>query len=882
MPKQCPPVILVMSILTILVGIGVIGWGILGTLAWGSVLMGASNSSWSTAALLQRTLSLDQEIPFYLYIETGKPVLVLVLGLVAVVAGMGLLGMFPWTRRLAIGYAVATLLLHGSYLTFELGVVRPRVEEQMYYARGVASLASAKPQPTFNVNLIAPAALLMTHALLLLVILVDAGPTFAGQPQGWRTSFAGERPGRSGTPPPGDQAPQPRLEMEALSTSTLLLGVLCLLWGIQGCLLWLPIAWKGRPSEPPPSLRSPNGRVNAAVILPTSRTSTRASALAYAVNDKVFGYIAAETGKALLLVGCGLGALVGGFGLLTLRRWAWWLLTGYAAATILLQFSSLVYYLGLVLPVIHEHSQILWAVAGGYGGNVPGVVIRGEILIPAVLLMTHAVILLVGLHFLKSLTFSRHRLPVDAGPPRRERSAAPEKPRHPQEGIQAEVLDVLPAPPDSAEESPAEKPRRRAPVKSPPAARNPVGWFVGGALAGFVVCAIGGITLWVVYSRFSTASQSSSSQASGYQPTGNRSPSIGIVQPPVNRPASTGVLQPPDNRRPPPVVAQNQTPPPLSPGKFLVEDMRINWFIYTLAFSPDNKTLATSAVATTVSVQPDQWEPIRLWDRDTGQVAGSIKGAGWVGFARNGKALLYYREKGWHMWDLARDLELPQTMEGNYCGLSGDGRVFLTAKEETYRRYNLETARLEATWTGPKFERARAALSRDGSILALGLPSQGAPQLYFTDTGKKVEKTLPEATSLGINTMAFSPKGKELTLAWTVLGEKVCLWTAATPEKVRTLAGSPWGRVTALAFSPDGKTLATGNTQGQVCLWDVDSGATLACSSLQEKDGRILQTYGTEVRAVAFSADGKTLGAAGTRLVKLWELGPNLRHAGQP
>ncbi len=66
-----------------------------------------------------------------------------------------------------------------------------------------------------------------------------------------------------------------------------------------------------------------------------------------------------------------------------------------------------------------------------------------------------------------------------------------------------------------------------------------------------------------------------------------------------------------------------------------------------------------------------------------------------------------------------------------------------------------------------------------------------------------------------------------------------------------------------LALTPDGKILATGNCDGTVSLWDMNSGqnfANLPCGS-------------DMVLAVAFSPDGKTLASAGAdSQIHLWDL----------
>ena len=106
--------------------------------------------------------------------------------------------------------------------------------------------------------------------------------------------------------------------------------------------------------------------------------------------------------------------------------------------------------------------------------------------------------------------------------------------------------------------------------------------------------------------------------------------------------------------------------------------------------------------------------------------------------------------------------------------------------------------------------------------------------------------------------VAFSPDGR--TLAAGDYNGDVALWDVASGHKITTLPeGATAGSV---AFSPDGRTLAVGDYNGGIGLWDVASGHKI--TTLPE---------GSAVGSVAFGPDGRTLAAGDANGdVALWDV----------
>jgi WD40 repeat protein len=121
-----------------------------------------------------------------------------------------------------------------------------------------------------------------------------------------------------------------------------------------------------------------------------------------------------------------------------------------------------------------------------------------------------------------------------------------------------------------------------------------------------------------------------------------------------------------------------------------------------------------------------------------------------------------------------------------------------------------------------------------------------------------------------VSSLAYSPDGKTIA-AWLPDGS-VSLWNSTTAKLVKTLSVPSEGgtiRVTAdglhnVTFSADGGTLAAGQGDGSIHLWDVSSGDLLMT----------IKGADTSIAGIAISPDGKFL--ASTALlegrVRVWEV----------
>lgn len=146
-------------------------------------------------------------------------------------------------------------------------------------------------------------------------------------------------------------------------------------------------------------------------------------------------------------------------------------------------------------------------------------------------------------------------------------------------------------------------------------------------------------------------------------------------------------------------------------------------------------------------------------------------------------------------------------------------------------------------------------------LVGSSAPTKTSPNSSPLGAAKKASLTSTLATEVAVNAIAISPDGQ--TIASGNVDKTVKIWNLQTGKVIYTLSGHK-KEIWAIAISPDGKTLASGSGDKTIKLWDIGSGQLI----------NTLNGHSDWVLSVAFSPDGKTLASGSAdRTIKLWDVG---------
>jgi WD40 repeat protein/serine/threonine protein kinase len=323
-------------------------------------------------------------------------------------------------------------------------------------------------------------------------------------------------------------------------------------------------------------------------------------------------------------------------------------------------------------------------------------------------------------------------------------------------------------------------------------------------------------------------------------------------------------------------------------GQVWVTDLatgrRVNWFglgaiVNEVMFSPDGKTLA--------AVCDEQDNSVHLWnvaDWSRTDLPGHTSHVHGMSFSPVAPLLASSGlDRTLRLWDLSTSP--PRTLAIKSCPgawqvpFTPQGRYLITPFDNGMIAILRVPAPPPPYAPGPPVKLPDSAELAKRPSPADALKREDIPADLLARAGGGDPKKAPpelvavlgEGESKQILTIAISPDGH--TLAAGDVDGTIKLWDLANGKLVSALSG-PKVRVWHVAFSPDGRVLASCSDDRTIKLWEVASGSVRA--SLTGQGGTV---------RLAFAPDGKTLVSAASwdRSVKVWDVDTGrLRHTLAP
>lgn len=263
------------------------------------------------------------------------------------------------------------------------------------------------------------------------------------------------------------------------------------------------------------------------------------------------------------------------------------------------------------------------------------------------------------------------------------------------------------------------------------------------------------------------------------------------------------------------------TKPDLKTRAYLKSDDRVP--IYTVAYSPDGKTVAAGGVCLNV----------RQWDAHTPtRTRPTLKTPEYVNqllYSPDSRYILTRSRKTVILWDAQKSGEVrrfnTQDMDVHCVAWSPDGKYVLTGH-------------------GIHLLKDGKYVLKDGAYVY----TDCIVRMFNVETGEEIASD--KSFTLPIYSAGFAVDGRQ---AFTGLYEPALRRWEVTPTGLKTAKG--WsgssGYVHAMRFSPDGKQVVTSGLDGQVVLWDLATGKRLKQWTLQELVGNM--TFASDSRHLAVS-----------------------------
>ena len=256
------------------------------------------------------------------------------------------------------------------------------------------------------------------------------------------------------------------------------------------------------------------------------------------------------------------------------------------------------------------------------------------------------------------------------------------------------------------------------------------------------------------------------------------------------------------------------------------------------AFSSDATLFASHGADSTVRSRGTNtrtsWRPhgeIRLWNLRTGvELATLSQKAKALAFSPDNIILAASDPEKTLLWDVRTGLEISRFNAKQFSmnvvvTFSPDGTILATGgmRGETHL-WRVNTGAKLATLTATVNEFPKVlAFSPDNSILAVGYVNNHI-RLWDLKTKQERNTRLAAQQKIWVEILKFSPDGKILLMTTHdfKMPREIQLWDMETDQALPSIRTGHTVRIQTLKFSHDGKTLASGDADGTILLWDWD------------------------------------------------------------
>ncbi|MGE3804822.1 MAG: PQQ-binding-like beta-propeller repeat protein [Gemmataceae bacterium] len=265
--------------------------------------------------------------------------------------------------------------------------------------------------------------------------------------------------------------------------------------------------------------------------------------------------------------------------------------------------------------------------------------------------------------------------------------------------------------------------------------------------------------------------------------------------------------------------------------------------IYALSFSPDGKRLAVAGAD----------KLVRVFEISTArqllEVSGDENSLHRASYCAGGKLLAVSSESRTQFYDAATG-KLERNVPAGDSVVTADGKTVAGRRGESWDIVLFDASTGKEKRRIPSRDLVHElAFDAAGRMLVTARHADGEIGLWDAESGKSTALLQQNARPAAVDALALSPDGQLLAVGRC--DGTIVISRSADGSVFRELPTQKHG-ILHLAFAPSGRRLLSGDTNGNLCSWDLEG----------KQVGRI-QVRRSRLRGIALSLDGKYLALAG-------------------